>query len=265
MRCTLFFFILATTFSLLCGLGSAARARVYTKCARPGTFAITFDDGPYIYTEQLVDWLNKNKFVATFFVNGDNWGSIYDYAAVLRKAYNAGHLIASHTWSHADLTKLSTTQIRTEMTRLEAALKKILGVRPTFMRPPYGSCKFLLFSSILIHLGNGKLTDAKHLFRTPANNKVLDTLGNLGYKVILWDIDTLDYNGDVEASKNIYETSLQNSNSRTDAHIALQHDVHQATVDQLAKFAYDYVHKKGYRTVTVAECLGFGKGAGYRK
>lgn len=43
---------------------------VITQCSRPGVMALTFDDGPYIYEQQLVQRLNAAGAKATFFVTG---------------------------------------------------------------------------------------------------------------------------------------------------------------------------------------------------
>lgn len=73
--------------------------QIITQCTKPGTFAITFDDGPYIYTDKILDILKANGIKATFFVNGLNWGDINDAAnsARVRRAINEGHQIGSHT------------------------------------------------------------------------------------------------------------------------------------------------------------------------
>lgn len=49
---------------------------IITACTVPGTFALTFDDGPYIYTSELLDILANNGVKATFFLNGQNFDSI---------------------------------------------------------------------------------------------------------------------------------------------------------------------------------------------
>lgn len=64
---------------------------------------------------------------------------IYDKADELNDTFNAGHIIGSHTWSHADITKLSASQLNQELEKVEVALKKILGIKPKLFRPPYGN------------------------------------------------------------------------------------------------------------------------------
>jgi peptidoglycan/xylan/chitin deacetylase (PgdA/CDA1 family) len=110
---------------------------IYTGCTVPGVVAISFDDGPYIYTDSILDQLKAAGQSATFFVNGKNWGSIYDYGPTLQRMVNEGHQIGSHTWSHADLQTLSTDAIKSQMTQVETALTSLMGYFPRYMRPPY--------------------------------------------------------------------------------------------------------------------------------
>ena len=73
---------------------------IITRCTVGGTVALTFDDGPYIYTSQILDILRRNAVPATFFVNGANWQSIETEASrgLIRRMNNEGHQIGSHTY-----------------------------------------------------------------------------------------------------------------------------------------------------------------------
>ncbi|RXW23907.1 hypothetical protein EST38_g1953 [Candolleomyces aberdarensis] len=117
------------------------RAQVVTRCTVPGTAALTFDDGPYQYMYDITATLKKSNATATFFFNGNNYGCIYDPDNVKRvkHAYDQGHQIASHTWSHADLTTLSWDKLSSEMQKLDQAIERITGAVPAFIRPPYGN------------------------------------------------------------------------------------------------------------------------------
>jgi hypothetical protein len=55
------------------GGGPRIRSGILTTCTQPNHFAMTFDDGPYEYTDALIDLLISEKVVATFFVNGKNY------------------------------------------------------------------------------------------------------------------------------------------------------------------------------------------------
>ncbi|KAG8734279.1 Carbohydrate esterase 4 protein, partial [Ceratobasidium sp. 423] len=113
--------------SLFIALGAIAQARPYqrqasaqviTSCSVPNTAAITFDDGPYTWTRSIVDTLDAAGAKGTFFVNGNNFGCIYsgNNPSNLKYAYDQGHQVASHTWSHPHLPTLSESQIETELT-----------------------------------------------------------------------------------------------------------------------------------------------------
>lgn len=91
-------------------------------CVVPGTVALTYDDGPDIYTNEIVDLLNSRGAKATFFITGINNGkgaidTTPAWNAVIKKMYSGGHQLASHTWSHADLSTLTEDNRRTEMVR----------------------------------------------------------------------------------------------------------------------------------------------------
>lgn len=91
-------------------------------CSVPGDIALTYDDGPGIYTDGIVDLLNSYNAKATFFITGINNGkgaidSTPAWTSVIQKTYASGHQIASHTWSHADLSTLTEDARRTEMVR----------------------------------------------------------------------------------------------------------------------------------------------------
>jgi peptidoglycan/xylan/chitin deacetylase (PgdA/CDA1 family) len=67
------------------------------KCTVKDTIALTFDDGPYIYTEKAINTLNAAGMKGTFFFNGLNWGNINDYKPTLERMIKEKHQIGSHT------------------------------------------------------------------------------------------------------------------------------------------------------------------------
>ncbi|KAF9124352.1 hypothetical protein BGW39_008291 [Mortierella sp. 14UC] len=112
---------------------------ITASCTVPGTVALTYVDGPFIYIERLLDILKAKSVKATFFINGDSIAKLRDYERIVKRAYKEGHQIASHTWSHTDLGKMSSGKVRKEMTDLGNAIKKLIGIKPVYMRPPFGS------------------------------------------------------------------------------------------------------------------------------
>lgn len=76
-----------------------------------------------------------------------------------------------------------------------------------------------------------------------------------GYKFILWSIDTRDWrhNGDIKAGFRNYKKIIRSS--KTNSYITLHHDPMPKT-GELAKMAIDFVKSKGFKLVTVGECIG---------
>jgi peptidoglycan/xylan/chitin deacetylase (PgdA/CDA1 family) len=116
---------------------------IINTCTKPGVVALAYDDGPGIYTDQLLDILRQNSIQVTFFVNGNNEdGPITEgtLPKTLKNTLLQGHQIGSHTWSHADLNSLTREERWEEMESLQEALANVTGFAPTYMRPPYFSC-----------------------------------------------------------------------------------------------------------------------------
>lgn len=66
-------------------------------CTTPGVVALTFDDGPYLYTSELLDILSESGSTVTFFLNGQNVANINDHADVVQRMVAEGHQVGSHT------------------------------------------------------------------------------------------------------------------------------------------------------------------------
>ncbi|KAK4703131.1 hypothetical protein P7C70_g3086, partial [Phenoliferia sp. Uapishka_3] len=119
----------------LYNISSTFRATADSMLRKLGTFALSFDDGPYKYGAALAKYFERHNSLASFFVNGQNYDCIYDYADDLIARYQAGHLIGSHTWGHDDIATLTGPEFEEQLTLVETALKKILGIKPRFFRP----------------------------------------------------------------------------------------------------------------------------------
>jgi peptidoglycan/xylan/chitin deacetylase (PgdA/CDA1 family) len=111
-------------------------------------FALTFDDGLYQYTSQLLDTLQNfvyngvaTPIRATFFINGANYVDITtgSYPAILSRMKTNNHMIASHTYSHQDLSLISTQAAYEQIWQLDVIINNLIGVIPRYVRPPYGA------------------------------------------------------------------------------------------------------------------------------
>ncbi|PLW57542.1 hypothetical protein PCANC_02624 [Puccinia coronata f. sp. avenae] len=210
----------------------ASKHSVYTTCSKPGTLALTFDDGPYIYQTKISDYLYERGIQGTFFVNGNNYDCIYDKEVVkrLKKTFEQGHLIGSHTWSHANISTLSVRELHRELDLNEEALIKILGIKPKFFRAPYGE-------------------------HTKENLKVLK---ERGYIVVDWSSDSEDSMGaSAKKSKAMYAKLAKKYPA---PQIALNHETYKDTARKVTPYAVNVLQKAGYELMHVSECLGLGSG-----
>jgi peptidoglycan-N-acetylglucosamine deacetylase len=108
--------------------------------------ALTFDDGPNPpYTSQVLAILQRYGITATFF---DVGSQVQAYPDLVRQEYISGHIVGNHTWGHANLSQLSEPSIIWELTTDEDIIKRVIGVRPAFFRPPYGAFNALTLENI---------------------------------------------------------------------------------------------------------------------
>ena len=99
--------------------------------------ALTIDDGPDpVYTPQVLRILHKYQVTATFSMIGLH---VAAYPQLARMVAEAGHRIANHTWTHADLARMPAHLVHSELARASHAIHAATGVQPGLFRAPYGS------------------------------------------------------------------------------------------------------------------------------
>ena len=98
--------------------------------------ALTFDDGPNYHTPQVLDILQHYGVKATFFCVGSQ---VAAYPDLVRREYEAGHVIGNHTYSHPNLALLSASDILSQLNQTSDAIQGVIGERPVFFRPPFGA------------------------------------------------------------------------------------------------------------------------------
>ena len=183
--------------------------------------AMTFDDGPSAtLTPKLLDILAAHHIKATFFVLGE---MVAEHPEILARAAREGHEIASHSWSHPNLAKMSQEGVRSQLQRTDDEIKTAAGKRPTLFRPPYGS-----------------ITERQKRW-------IHD---EFGYDIILWDVDPLDWRrpGPAVVRNRILKETRPGS-------IVLSHDIHPGTIEAMPS-TFDELEAKGFKFVTVSELLG---------
>ena len=216
-------------------------------CKQPGTIALTYDDGPAEYTSDLLDRLDRAGAKATFFVTGNSNGkgpidAMGPFPSLLRRMKDDGHQVASHSWAHADLSNITSVERKAEMYKNERAIANILNVFPTYMRPPYSSC-------------------------TAASGCQKD-LKELGYHRIEFDLDTQDYlnptPNQIQKAKDITELFFTSKRENGSALVIL-HDIIEQSTSNLTDYLLDKIEEKGWKAVTVGECLGDPEKNWYRE
>ncbi|MFD2082196.1 polysaccharide deacetylase family protein [Actinopolymorpha cephalotaxi] len=119
----------------------------------PKVLYLTFDDGPSEWTPKVLQVLARHNAKATFFQLGQQQKEFPGFADQVRKA---GNTIGNHTFDHASLPAKSWSGMREEIEG---------GPASKCLRPPYGA----------------------------VNSGVRSVSDELNLRVVLWDVDTLDW------------------------------------------------------------------------
>lgn len=162
-------------------------------CSKVPCVALTFDDGPSIYTPELLDILKKEDVKATFFVLGK---SASVQKNILKRIATEGHNIGNHSYDHKDFRKISESEARKQISLTDEIIKEITGEKPKYFRFPYG-----------------------------AHTK--ENLAMVGRPVMMWSVDPLDWK-----HKDINHLVKAMSNPDPQG-IILAHDIHKTTVQAI--------------------------------
>ena len=102
---------------------------------RPGLVALTFDDGPDArWTPRILDILKAKQVPATFFVVGEN---ALTERSLLRRMIAEGHEVGSHTYTHPNLSTVSTTQTLFELNATQRLFQAFTGRTLKLFRAPF--------------------------------------------------------------------------------------------------------------------------------
>ena len=175
--------------------------------------ALTYDDGPSPNTGTILNTLEKYDGLATFFVVGSRVSS---YKSQLKRAYNMGCQIGNHSWNHGWYGQMNSSQIASQISRCNSAVKKQIGEAPV-------------------------------ICRTPGGDQSSNVRNSVGMPIILWSIDTRDW-----ATQNSSKTYSSVVNGAYDGAIALMHDLYKPTADASKRIIPQLV-SQGYQLVTIEE------------
>lgn len=173
--------------------------------------SFTFDDGPSKYTKELLKTLELNKSSATFFMLGNRMKYSED---IVKEIYNSSSEVASHTYSHKNLNKISDKEVLNEINSPVILFKEITGGEIKYLRPPYGNYN--------------------------------ETVKSTNYPIILWNIDPKDWL--VKDSNQVYNSVLKHA---CDGCIVLMHDIYPTTIEAV-KMLIPKLNSMGYEVVSIS-------------
>lgn len=175
--------------------------------------ALTFDDGPSKYTNEILDILKDNGICATFFILGNKVP--YGQETLLKMLEN-GNEIGNHTYNHKWLAHLDEIEIKNQISKTQEVIFEYTRYLPKVFRPSYG--------------------DIPKEMRKEIN-----------LEVTLWNVDTLDWK--LKNKKQIIKRATRNTK---DGDIILMHDTYKRTKDALPEII-NSLKKKGFQFVTISE------------
>lgn len=131
---------------------------------------LTFDDGPAPIgaLDSILETLTTNEIKAEFYVLGSE---VKQYPDAARKIVEQGHTIQNHSWSHPNLAQEAERDVRRELAQTQDVIKRVTGVTPSKIRPPYGAGGF----------------------RGHLDPEVVAVARELSLTIVTWDIDTEDW------------------------------------------------------------------------
>lgn len=180
--------------------------------------ALTFDDGPRSSLKKLLAILEEKEVPATFFLLGSH---AQKRPALVRAIIQAGCEIANHTWSHPHLTRLSQEEMVSQVDSCAQAFAALGARAKPYLRPPYGDW----------------------------DEGVRQVSEDLGYKLVLWNVDTRDWQYD--DAEIVLGRALSGLKPGC---IVLFHDGPRVTLEVLPRFI-DEARARGYKFVLISDYI----------
>lgn len=185
---------------------------------------LTFDDGPHpYYTKKIVDILKEENIKATFFLVGKQVEKYPELVEYILSYSNTK--VANHTYNHRNLTKMSSEEIKEEITKTQHLLLKTSSDKSlrnviSFVRPPGGNY----------------------------NDRVFQVIKELGYSLALWTVFPNDL-----LCKNKQDIIRKiDEQTKSDREVILLHSGNQLTLEALPDII-KLLKNKGYEFINIDE------------
>ena len=170
-------------------------------------------------TPFILETLERYNVKATFFLCGF-W--VDKYPENVKAIFDAGHELGNHTATHPHMNQLDKKGIQKELNDFEDMMVKITGQKTTVFRPPYGEY----------------------------NDTVVNTVREMGYEVIQWDLDTIDWKEE-RSAQTILDTVLPKLHPGC---IILCHN-NGYKIKEYLPTLIETAQGQGYEFVTISELL----------
>ncbi len=226
MRLRRIFFLI--TLLVLFSVGCSAEEAKITYRRTENTemkIALTFDDGPHpYYTAEILEILKEYNVKATFFFVGQN---IENYPEAAEQVYLAGHEIGNHTYTHHRVRAMERGELESELERCDDEIYRLYEYRTRLFRPPEGAF----------------------------DDDVEDIARNMDYSIILWSVDTRDWEGNTPVK--IYQNVIDHVRS---GDIILMHDYigRNSPTPKALRMIVPKLIEMGYSFVSVSELISGG-------
>lgn len=177
--------------------------------------ALTYDDGPHLTnTPALLDLLQEYNTVATFFEVGSRLETMPQFLSTMEEI---GCEIGNHSYSHSNLTRLTSDKVTEEIEKTNALIREEVGHDATVVRAPGGSVNATVKSAI-------------------------------NFPLINWTVDTEDWK--YRSAEHVI-SSIKNAGD-LDGKIILMHSLYSSTVEA-SETIIPWLIEQGYQLVTVSE------------
>ncbi len=174
------------------------------------------------YIPQMLKGFEEKQAKVTFFVTG-KWAQ--KNPELLREMKKAGHSIQNHGYQHLHFNKISAAEARVQIEKAGDIIDGLVDEKPGYFAPPYGEY----------------------------NRQLLDVAAALDYELIMWSIDTIDWQRPEPAT--IVKRVI--SKLHNDA-IILMHPT-EPTVKALPEML-ERIKEEGYKMVTINEIIRGNEG-----
>ncbi len=205
-----------------------AAQRPDTEYPKGKTIYLTFDDGPGIHTQQLLDVLDAYGAKATFFVVDTGYDNL------MKEIVRRGHSIGIHSVSHKyEEIYASPEAFFEDLYGMQEIIYENTGVRTTLMRFPGGGSNAI-----------------SRRYCQGIMSTLTEAVQDAGFQYFDWNVSSGDA-GETTKTDKVYEF-VTDGVQKQRVSIVLQHDIHYFSVAAVEKIL-QWGRRNGYQFLALKE------------